>query len=214
MSVGSISRAATVPFPVSAGGTGNAYELVLDSSSDHDAAQAAASSSGGHLVTITSASEQSFVEQLLSDAGAATGSYWIGLERTGSGNGAGSFAWETNEPVSFTNFADGEPNNYPSNENGGSIYWSQDPSSLTFERRGGWNDAPLSGFLPGALPNDLVRQGFVLEVEGIGGGNPGGGNGGGGDGGGGGNAIPLPPAILAAPLGMLLAGFAARRRKV
>lgn len=217
--------AATVPFPVSAGGTGNGYEVILNGSLDQAAASSAASSAGGHLVSITSASEQSFIEQLLSNAAAPTGSYWMGLERTGPGSGAGSFAWETNEPVSFTHFASGEPNNYPSNENFGTIYWSQDPSSLTFDRRGGWNDAPAGGFASNALPDDLIKRGYILEVEGAGGGNgnngggDGGGNGGGNGGngggdGGGGNAIPLPPALLAAPLGMLLAGWASRRRKV
>jgi hypothetical protein len=218
MSAATSSHAATVPFPVSAGGTGNGYEVMFDPSLDQSAASAAASSAGGHLVTITSASEQSFIESLLNNAGAATGSYWIGLQRTGSGGSTSDFAWETAEPVSFTHFASGEPNNYPNHdENGGTVYWSQNPSDPGFARRGDWNDAPDAGFPNGALPDDLTRRGFILEVEGAGGGNTGGnggGNNGGGDGGGGGNAIPLPPAIFAAPLGMLAAAIASRRRKV
>jgi hypothetical protein len=206
MSVATSSRAATVPFPVSAGGTGNGYEVMFDASVDQAAASAAASSAGGHLVTITSASEQSFIESLLNNANASTGSYWIGLQRTGGGSSASDFAWETAEPVSFTHFASGEPNNYPNSENGGTVYWSQNPSDPGFSRRGDWNDAPTAGFPTGSLPGDLIRQGFILEVEGAGGGNNGGGDGG--------NAIPLPPAILAAPLGMLVAGLASRRRKV
>jgi hypothetical protein len=200
-SASSTSRAAVVPFPVSAGGTGNGYELMLDSASDQNAAQNAASSAGGHLVTITSASEQSFVESLLSGGNAPTGSYWIGLDRVGSSN---NFAWETGEPFSFSHFAGGEPNNYPGNENGGTIYWSQSASEPGFARRGSWNDAPVAGFPAGSLPDDLPRAGFIIEVEGAGSGN-------------GGNpppAVPLPPALLAAPIGMLVAGLASRRRRV
>jgi hypothetical protein len=212
MSIASNTRAATVPFPVSAGGTGNGYEVVFDNSADQAAASAAASSAGGHLVSITSSSEQSCIETLLSNANAPTGSYWIGLQRTGSGNGASDFAWETSEPVAFTHFASGEPNNYPNHdETGGTVYWSKNPSDPGFGRRGTWNDAPAAGFPTGSLPDDLIRQGFIVEVEGAGGVNNGG-NGGGN--GGGGNAIPLPPAILAAPLGMLAAALASRRRKI
>jgi hypothetical protein len=210
MSVASSGRAATVPFPVSAGGTGNGYEVMFDTSADEAAAQSAAASAGGHLVSITSASEQTFIESLLASANAPTGSYWIGLERIGSGSSASAFAWETNEPLGFTHFAGGEPNNYPANENRGTIYWSQSPSDPGFSRRGAWNDAPVAGFPNGVLPEDLVRQGFILEIEGAGRGIGSGGGNGGGDG----NAVPLPPAILAAPLGMLLAGLASRRRKV
>jgi hypothetical protein len=245
ISVGSVAttttlHAAVVPFPVSGGGTGNGYELILDSASDQSAASAAASSSGGHLVTITSSSEQSFIESLLSGASAPTGSYWMGLTRVGTSD---TFAWDTGEPFAFTHFADGEPNNYPAGANAGTsgaIYWSQNPTDGNFTRRGTWNDAPLAGYPAGSLPGDLSRQGFIIEVEGAGsgtggggdgGGGDGGGNGGGdggGDGGGGGNggggngggngggppAVPLPPALLAAPLGMLVAGWAARRRKL
>ena len=73
--------AATVPFPVSAGGTGNGYEVVFDTSAGRLAAAGAAASAGGHLVTITSPSEQAFVESLLANANAPTGSYWMGLQR-------------------------------------------------------------------------------------------------------------------------------------
>ena len=59
----------------------------------------ACEASGARMVTITSAAEQSFVESISGDGG------WIGLRRPLNG----SFAWVGNEPVSYTNWNAGEP---------------------------------------------------------------------------------------------------------
>jgi len=56
---------------------------------------------GAHLVSITSAGEQTLVSSV------GTGERWIGLARF---SGSSSFRWITSEPVTYTNWASGEPN--------------------------------------------------------------------------------------------------------
>src|SRR5688572_19741948 len=116
------AHAAPVVFPSSAGGNDNSYEVIVDGDVTYPAAQSAAAAAGGHLVSITSSAEQSFVESLLLDSGAPTGSYYMALERVS----IDAFKWSTGEPFAFQNFAGGEPNNFMGNELVGQIYWTDD----------------------------------------------------------------------------------------
>lgn len=60
---------------------------------------------GGHLVTITSEEEQKFLEEYLSTAPEKE-SYWIGLR---SDKNARWTSWVTKEAISYTNWAEGNP---------------------------------------------------------------------------------------------------------
>ena len=77
------------------------YEQVMD----WDAARQYCESMGGHLVTITSAEEQQFLEELMVDCPAQD--YLIGMHRK-QGN---LRRWVTGEPVTYENWGDGEPDN-------------------------------------------------------------------------------------------------------
>lgn len=90
---------------------------------------------GGHLVTITSVSEQNFV------AGLGDFHSWIGGYRA-SGN---QFAWVTGEPFNYSNWRDGEPNNTNNCENYIGIYPDH-----------GWNDY---GDTTTSVPT------FIIEFE-------------------------------------------------
>ena len=61
-----------------------------------------AKAKGGHLATITSAQEQSFISSNFADENC-----WLG----GFKNSSGSWEWVTGEPFSYTYWASGEPNN-------------------------------------------------------------------------------------------------------
>lgn len=62
---------------------------------------------GGHLVTITSADEQQFIEQLI-DEGEKT-FYWIGA--TDSGREPNNYYWVTGETFDYQNWQQGQPDN-------------------------------------------------------------------------------------------------------
>jgi len=64
----------------------------------------------GHLVTITSAAEQSFVTS--SFPVASSQNYWIGgFQPPNNPEPAGGFRWVTGEPWNYTAWNSGEPNN-------------------------------------------------------------------------------------------------------
>lgn len=62
---------------------------------------------GGHLVTISSQEENDFVDPMY------VNHIWLGLTDEAS---EGNWVWENGEPVIYTNWADGEPNNYGTGE--------------------------------------------------------------------------------------------------
>ncbi|KAA3623922.1 MAG: HYR domain-containing protein, partial [Bacteroidetes bacterium] len=93
---------------------GHTYFLSNSVTTPEDA-HAQAIASGGHLVTINSAAENTYVSNFNS------GRIWIGhTDRDSEGN----WEWVTGEPVIYTNWAPGEPNNYGGNEDWAVINWS------------------------------------------------------------------------------------------
>ncbi|MEJ7768971.1 MAG: choice-of-anchor Q domain-containing protein, partial [Chitinophagaceae bacterium] len=114
---------------------------------DWTSAKSAATEVGAHLVTITSATENSFVHNYINQRFSTA---WIGLYNTGN---PGNFAWVTGEPVSFTNWIPGEPNNF----------YGSTVSSTVFEpyvQINGWAD-PLSRW------NDIgnAQSKFIAEYD-------------------------------------------------
>jgi len=63
---------------------------------------------GGHLVTINDKAEQNWVWETFSRYDGAERSLWIGLSDAAS---EGRFTWSSGEPVSYTHWADGAPDN-------------------------------------------------------------------------------------------------------
>lgn len=187
---------------------GHTYELFINNNSSWTQAQSAASQAGGYLTAVTSAAEDQFIDQLLTNGNAPTGSYWIGLEKsTGttagmSGQAANStgWIWSDNEPFSYSNWTAGVPDNYLGLENRGSILWTAESNASTFARRGQWNDLPDSGY-PNANLNgagtDLQRAGYVVEINST----PGG------------TSVPLSAAALLFAPGAAVAWAAGRRMR-
>lgn len=79
---------------------------------------------GGHLVTVRNQGENDRLLQL----GQGLELLWIGLKKEAGGN----FAWSSGEPVTYTNWNVGEPNNLNQNEGYVYLYVSHAP--------GKWND--------------------------------------------------------------------------
>lgn len=133
-----------------------------------EAAQAAAVVSGGNLVTISSAEENDFVYSLISNrpelwfidgAGNGQGPF-IGLYQP---NNVGDFVWVSGEPVTYTNWAPGEPNN---NLNGESVAQFFAQGTLIGNH---WNDvapapyASVRGYIVEIVPEPAVA-GLLLPA--------------------------------------------------
>ncbi|MCB9235050.1 MAG: HYR domain-containing protein [Bacteroidia bacterium] len=80
---------------------GHVYVLVTSKANWINAAIAAANM-GGHLATISSAGENAFLYNLITE------NTWIGFNDTAV---EGTFVWVNGEPVVYTNWSAGEPNN-------------------------------------------------------------------------------------------------------
>ncbi|MFN3299397.1 MAG: LamG-like jellyroll fold domain-containing protein, partial [Sediminibacterium sp.] len=125
---------------------GSAYYL-SNAASTFDVANTNATTRGGHLVTIGSATENQFLVTNL-----ASGGYWIGLNDIAT---EGTFVWANGEPVNYTNWSfiyGQQPDNYIGLEDA-TIIGIGDPNS-----NGRWNDVPVS---------DSWRH--ILEIPNIGG---------------------------------------------
>lgn len=96
------------------------------------AGEALAVAEGGHLVTIRSASEQAWIEANFTSELGAYG-LWIGFNDLGV---EGQWVWVSGEPVTYTNWSPGNPNNgstYP--ENAGHLFGTNAGPSQWM-----WND--------------------------------------------------------------------------
>src|SRR5262249_36182309 len=125
---------------------GHRYYLISENSATGAAAEA--QSIGGYLATINNEAEHDFLwDTWKGSLGTGLG-LWIGLERTGWQQS--TFAWMNGEPVIFTYWAPGEPNNGRGN-------YEEDYVNMDsrFSSNGMWNDVPNEG------PNWKSARGIV-----------------------------------------------------
>jgi len=101
-------------------------------------AQAQAQAMGGNLVTINDAAENQF----LVNAFGGSELFWIGLNDVAQ---EGVFKWINGEPVTYTNWNSGEPNNYG----------NEDYVHFNWGSSGRWNDIPNSGY--GGLHRGIIE---------------------------------------------------------
>jgi hypothetical protein len=111
--------------PITAPSTGHQYYLLAPSS--WTAGEAAAIAMGGHLATIGSATENEFLRASVLGFDGQDRRGWIGLNDVAL---EGTFVWTSGEPVTYTNWSPGEPNNSGGAENYVEMFGSN----------GMWND--------------------------------------------------------------------------
>lgn len=103
---------------------------------------------GGHLASITSQAEQDFINDTFLSNDPSTIS-WIGLTDEAQ---EGTFVWTTGEPLQYTNWAPGEPNNAYGLEDYVCVNWHHIYNN---DSKGTWNDlsalANLAGIIEPAL---------------------------------------------------------------
>ena len=114
------------------------YEIINNGLSWQEA-EAYCESKGGHLAVITSEREQAMIQSLIKDA-SLSNNFLIG----GCRNENGDFEWVTGEPMTYTNWDSGEPNNGMG---------SNDEYYIEMYYSGVWNDC------------NSVRRPFVCEWE-------------------------------------------------
>lgn len=162
LSISIMTAKAGYAAPVQWSGNGHWYEAVhVEAGIDWFAAKSAAEAKGGYLATATSAEENTFLFNLISNASfwfnytdASLGP-WLGAFQTSDQNGAGgNWQWLTGEAWSYTNWASGEPNNYNPGLPGNADY-------LEFLGRGHNNPAPTWNDCHAVLP----IRGYIIEYD-------------------------------------------------
>ena len=108
-------------------------------------AEAEAEAFGGHLASITSPEEQAFLENTFLAPGdpTATVPLWIGLEAQIPGDLDSYTTWTDGQPVTYTNYNPGEPNDLNGDEAYVAINWHYSFGSS--DTPGTWNDLPNGG---------------------------------------------------------------------
>jgi hypothetical protein len=158
-------------------GNGHWYRLTT-TAGNWTQARDEASALGGHLVSVGSQEENSFLQATFFPV--QREAFWIGLVRSG-GLSTGTFnfnefVWDSGEALTFANWNEGEPNNCAcgylradQGERFGVINWHYyiEPNYQTFwpwfeGAQGTWNDVPHDGFdnSMGSL-NPLAYYGIV-----------------------------------------------------
>ena len=126
--------------PVQWSENGHWYEAVATDLLTWSQAKLAAEQTGGYLVTLTSASENTFVYNLIKDNDSfwneVNGEFgpWIGAYQLPSGaEPAGGWTWVTGEAWTYNGFASGQPSNSGGDQEY-AHYWASPARSYT------WND--------------------------------------------------------------------------
>jgi hypothetical protein len=97
---------------------------------------------GGHLIAIGSQAEQDFVVNTILPAAGLTGRpVWTGLNDAANEN---VFVWSNGEPVRYTYWEPGAPDNYQGGEDYVTLNWHHAYSPGGYAK-GTWNDTPLNG---------------------------------------------------------------------
>ncbi|MEO0768905.1 MAG: PQQ-dependent sugar dehydrogenase, partial [Cyanobacteria bacterium J06649_4] len=115
---------------------GNQY-VVTNGAKTWQAAQAEAIALGGNLVSINTAAEEAWLKQTF---GANEG-FWIGIN---DATQEGQFRWASGDPVGYTNWAPGEPND-------GGATGSQDYGWMNFGTTKQWDDNSAGSTLRGII---------------------------------------------------------------
>ena len=143
------------PEPVFNPDTGNYYEIVLKSLIWPDAKVEAENrlydDVPGHLATISSQEENDFLYNLATPPCCTRTGYHIGLNDIAI---EGAFEWVTGEPLEFTNWASGEPNDQGNAEDIAIMWWNNT-----------WDDARADYALPGFyVEYDVPEPGAVVSL--------------------------------------------------
>ena len=136
---------------------GHRYQ-VFNRDMNWDAAKRYCDALGGHLVTIDSEKEQKFLEQLLQTDGIKN-SYWLG----GYKNSKKEWVWVTGIRMNYTNWAQGQPDNWTKREDKLMCYRNSNIPGVS--RLGTWNDIQSDGECNGESFFGSKNFGLICEWD-------------------------------------------------
>jgi hypothetical protein len=133
----------------------NGHTYVLLTAGTWSNAESAAIALGGHLATIRNQFEQDWVFSTFGHYEGTPHLLWLGLNDAGS---KGNFVWSSGEHVTYTHWADGEPNNAYGNEDYVAMFYPGH-SSASY-----WNDWAARAKDPIGLPLNGVVE--IIRAQG------------------------------------------------
>ena len=133
---------------------GHTYQLI-DTSMSWWSAKSVCEKKGGHLATITSHGEQTFIKSMLTKG--SKNLYWLG----GYADSDLNWHWITNEDFNYTNWEEGQPDHDEDAENKLEIYRSYRDD---YDLSGLWNDMIFGGD-DGDGFYSLSYKGFICEWD-------------------------------------------------
>ncbi|MEO8270975.1 MAG: lectin-like protein, partial [Aureliella sp.] len=145
------------PYVYSSGGH---YYTLTSSAKNWADAEAEAIAKGGHLVTINSAAEQTFLKNVFASDAHRYDYYWTGFNDIAS---EGTFVWASGQPVTYTNWGPNEPNEYPPGEDAVVMNWYR---GLNEPYNGAWNDFNTDQQVFGIIELNARPAGSWLATEG------------------------------------------------
>ncbi len=145
----------------SAGGNDHFYALTTTAYTNWFDAEAEASLFGGHLVSISSAEEQRFIEDTFLGGTTASNVFYTGLNDLVS---EGVYVWSSGESLTYTNWNSGEPNNLGDEDAVVVNYHYR----LSLGPRGSWNDTSAYGsWYRGIIEAPTVASVFIRMTNAI-----------------------------------------------
>lgn len=117
-------------------------------------AEAKAVAWGGHLVTINDQVEQDWLTNTFPYADYP--GLWIGINDVTE---EGVWVWLSEEPVTYTNWAPGEPNNR------GGFGEEEDAAVMNWNSYGQWNDVPVSDSRMGIMERPISIEAVEVDID-------------------------------------------------
>ena len=139
-----VAQADVVAGPITNQANGHVYYLL--GPADWHTSRNAARRLGGHLATVQDADENAWISSTFGVLDGSARNLWIGLTDEGH---EGVWIWITGEPVLYTNWAAGEPNNHWD----GTEHYGHMWPSPEFK----WNDATTIGRGLESMPHGVVE---------------------------------------------------------
>ena len=147
---------------------GHSY-MIFDKSRTWEEAYEYCNDLCGHLVTISDADEQSFIEQMLIDKSNNQNCYWIGLYYDyGSiekDTGLPGWYWIDDTEYDYSNWNESEPNNMLDLEYCAHIFGNVCTDGSVKKNIGEWNDASNEGAVYAEDFYSLDNFGFICEWD-------------------------------------------------